>query len=167
MPKFLVSIAFKGYTFFVVDHQGEAWAPIKPMSIALQLDDAVVQKKTTKESCFGSKMITIPGVDKISEVRCVPVRKIFGWLMYFSEGDFLSGLDDALHASWLSLPNKNRPAIDGRVVLKITAGQVEFAQPIPDDWLVAPLDGFHELSNKAGFRVTHENLHNILYESKF
>jgi hypothetical protein len=167
MPKYLIAVPFKNHTFLVLDHHGEPWAPIKPIIQALGLDDALIQNKTKKIAVLGSKMLKIPGVDKIAEVLCVPVRKLLGWLMLFSHADFLSGLDDALYKSWLSLPNKNRPAIDGRVVLKIKAGQVEFAQPIPDDWLVAPLDGFHELSNRAGYRVTHENLHHLLYESKF
>jgi len=163
--KRLISVPFAGLQFFVIDFHGEAWASVDLLSDALSLDREKTHLATQNELNFGSTMIRMPGVDVLIDLLCIPVRKLYGWLIRFSKSNILSGLDDALHRSWLSIKEPRLP-LDGRVVLTLSAGQVKLAQHIPDDWLIAPLDGFHEIASRAGFVITHQNIHKLLYANK-
>lgn len=163
----VVSVTFDGHTFYVVDCNGEAWAPIKPITDALKLDWDAIKQWTMDQSTFGARLIVFPSIESVFETVCIPLRKIHGWLLTIdSDISPLNGLDDALYEGWTASTTK--PMVpNGRVLLTIEHGRICLAQALPDDWLVAPLDGFHELAARSGLMVMREELHSILYESRF
>jgi hypothetical protein len=162
---FMLSVPFNGHNLIVVDHQGEPWAPILPLCKAMQADPDKVGAWTQKMQCFRAQSLQIPVVDRVCEFLCVPLRKLFGWLTHLVEGEKLAGADDALYEAWATARPSPIPA-DGRVMLTIRQGKVDVAQQVPEDWLVAPLEGFHHISTRAGYRVTADLLHDFLYASR-
>lgn len=77
----LLPVAFHGDTLYLVEHNGEPFAPVKPIAEAMGLDwKGQYEKLTTR---FQSVMGRIPttGKDgKIYEMVCLPLRKLPGWL---------------------------------------------------------------------------------------
>lgn len=162
---FMISVHFNGHNLMVVDHHGEPWAPILPLCKAMQADPSKVGDWTLRMTCFCAQTLIVPVVDRVCELVCVPLRKLFGWLTHLVDGEHLAGADDVLYDAWASARPSVIPA-DGRVMLTLRDGRVDLAQPVPENWLVAPLEGFHHLSAKAGYRVTADVLHDLLYEAR-
>lgn len=161
----IISIPYDGHHLMLVDHDGEPWSPILPLCRAMKADYHKLSEWTLGKRCFSAKVLSIPLIDRVCEFVCIPLRKLFGWLAHAVNGDHLHGVDDLLHEAWVKA-RPHRLPVTGRVMLTLRDGHVDVAQHVPDDWLVAPLEGFHHLSTKAGYRVTADVLHDMLYESR-
>ncbi len=82
----LMPVPFQGTTLFVIDHQGEPYAPMRPIVEGMGLDWAAQFTKLKSER-FGSTVVEIATVaqdGKQREMTCMPVRKLAGWLMGIS-----------------------------------------------------------------------------------
>ncbi len=77
----LSPVLFHGDTIFVVDHQGEPFAPIKPIIENMGLEWGAQQQKLSKNhSRWGVSIIDIPSVGGLQKTLCMPVRKLAGFL---------------------------------------------------------------------------------------
>lgn len=160
----LLSVNYGGHEFFIVDHGGRPFVPLTPICKAFGLDRSVCEW-TAKKSLFRAETIQVIGIDGATECLCLPLRKLLGWLINYLAQDMWRGLDDALYDAWVNDRYSKFP-VSGRVLLTLNDGHVDDVQHVPDDWLVAPLERFHTLSVRAGYRVTHDSIHKLMYDSR-
>lgn len=77
----LSPVLFHGDTIFVVDHQGEPFAPMKPIIENLGLDWKAQQRKLSINHVrWGMVNLTIPSAGGAQNTLCIPVRKLAGFL---------------------------------------------------------------------------------------
>lgn len=77
----LSPVQFHGDTIFVVDHQGEPFAPMKPIIENLGLDWKAQQRKLSiNHARWGMVNLTIPSTGGLQNTLCMPVRKLAGFL---------------------------------------------------------------------------------------
>ena len=94
----LLPVPFQGATLFVVDHQGEPYAPMKPIVEGMGLDWRSQHRKLTSDTDrWGMVIMTIPSDGGYQETASIPLRKVAGWLMTVS-------------------PNKVRPALREKII---------------------------------------------------
>jgi|GEM_PF-6794865 len=82
-----VSIPFYGDTLYLVNHQGEAYTPMKPIVEAMGLAWQPQHKKFQDDPGrwgITLKVIQLPCDTQTREVLLLPVRKLFGWMMTIS-----------------------------------------------------------------------------------
>lgn len=80
-----LAVPFHGTELFVVEHNGQPYTPMKPIVEGMGLDWAsqfTKLKANTKR--WGIVKITIPTLGDLQEAICLPLRKLFGWLMTVS-----------------------------------------------------------------------------------
>lgn len=160
-----LSVNHQGRTFFVVSHGGEPWVPLMPLCRAFSLDIKTTLEWTLKGSEFGAISMDIVGIEGTNECVCIPLRKLFGWLVQFADANDWSGLDDALHAA-VDKDRAGKFAVSGRVMVTLRDGCVSSLQHVPDDWMVGSFEYFNEMANSAGYRVLHESVHDLMYEPR-
>ena len=94
----LLPVPFQGATLFVVDYQGEPYAPMKPIVEGMGLDWRSQHRKLTSDTDrWGMVIMTIPSDGGYQETASIPLRKVAGWLMPVS-------------------PNKVRPALREKII---------------------------------------------------
>ena len=94
-----LSIPFYGDTLYLLEHQGQPYTPMKPIVEAIGLDWAGQFSKIKDDlDRWSVEFIPMVAQDKKQRVMlCLPVRKLFGWMMTVS-------------------PNRVRPAIRDKVI---------------------------------------------------
>ncbi len=93
-----LTVPFYSDTLYLVEHNGEPYTPMKPIVEQMGLDWKSQHRRISQEpDRWGMVFMTIPslGGDQVSV--CLPVRKLFGWLMTVS-------------------PNRVRPEIRDKVI---------------------------------------------------
>jgi hypothetical protein len=80
-----IPVPFHGNTLYLIDHNGEPYAPMKPIVEGMGLDWGGQHKKLTSDSfrwgCVSLKGIQVPGDTQGRETLCMLLRKLPGWLM--------------------------------------------------------------------------------------
>ncbi|MDD2999178.1 MAG: phage antirepressor N-terminal domain-containing protein [Candidatus Riflebacteria bacterium] len=77
----LSPVSFHGDTIYVVNHQGEPFAPIKPIIENLGLSRQSQQDKVMRNKArWGSTIIMLPSASGLQKTLCIPVRKLAGFL---------------------------------------------------------------------------------------
>ncbi len=78
----LLPVPFHGETLYLVEHEGEPFAPIKPICEAIGLDVTAQQSKLSgAKARWGTRLIPATGADrKKYNMLCLPMRKLSGWL---------------------------------------------------------------------------------------
>lgn len=126
----LLPVAFHGDTLSLVEHNGEAFAAIKPICDAIGLDWKNQHTKLTGAGFrWNCGVITIVAADgKQRSMICIPMRKLSGWLASISAAKvkpeirdkliaYQDECDDALWRYWTeghaSRPNAPASAIYG------------------------------------------------------
>ncbi|HNX76083.1 MAG TPA: phage antirepressor N-terminal domain-containing protein [Candidatus Rifleibacterium sp.] len=117
----LSPVPFHGDTIFVVDHQGEPLAPVRPIVENIGLEwSAQRQKLTANRPRWGVSMIDTPSAGGLQKTLCIPVRKLAGFLATINPAKVRNDLrakiicyqnecDDALWNYWTKGEAK-RPA---------------------------------------------------------
>ncbi len=117
----LSPVSFHGDTIYVVDHQGEPFAPIKPIIENLGLSRQSQQDKVMRNKArWGSTIIMLPSASGLQKTLCIPVRKLAGFLATINPAKVRNDLrakiicyqnecDDALWNYWTKGEAK-RPA---------------------------------------------------------
>lgn len=81
VSKSLSPISFHGDTIYVVNHQGEPFAPIKPVIENMGLYWETQNKKLLHNKVrWGVVIMTIPSASGLQKTLCIPVRKLAGFL---------------------------------------------------------------------------------------
>ena len=95
----LLPVPFQGATLFVVDHQGEPYAPMKPIveGMGLAWEPQFLKLKSERFASTITEIVMVAQDGKQREMTCMPVRKLAGWLMTVS-------------------PNKVRPALREKII---------------------------------------------------
>jgi hypothetical protein len=78
----LLPVAFHGEMLYLVEHNGEPFAPVKPICDALGLDWAAQHAKiiSTGQRWNSCQITAISADGKRREMVCMPLRKLSGWL---------------------------------------------------------------------------------------
>lgn len=96
----LVQVVFHGDPLYLVTHDGEPYVPMRPVVEGMGLDWASQFRKLMADQdrfCVVIMTTQIPGDDQRRETVCLPLRRLFGWLMTIS-------------------PNKVKPALRERII---------------------------------------------------
>lgn len=117
----LSPISFHGDTIYVVDHQGEPFAPLRPIVENIGLDWPGQSSKLARNRArWGVEMISTPSASGLQKTLCIPVRKLAGFLATINPAKVRNDLrakiicyqnecDDALWNYWTTGQAK-RPA---------------------------------------------------------
>lgn len=121
VSKSLVSLSFHGDTIYAIEHEGEPFAPVKPIIENIGLEWGAQQQKLSKNrSRWGVSIIDIPSASGLQKTLCIPVRKLAGFLATINPAKVRNDLrakiicyqnecDDALWNYWTKGEAK-RPA---------------------------------------------------------
>ena len=94
-----ITVPFHSAELYLVEHDGQPYTPMKPivenMGLAWQ---AQLAKLNSNAQRWGITKIVIPTLGDLQEMVCLPLRKLFGWLMTIS-------------------PNKVKPEIRDSVIM--------------------------------------------------
>lgn len=78
----LIPVPFRGTTLYVVSHEGQPFAPMKPIVEGMGLDwKAQFDKIMSNEKRWGMVIIPIPSKGGVQNSISLPLRKLPGWLM--------------------------------------------------------------------------------------
>lgn len=81
VSKSLVSLSFHGDTIYAIKHEGEPFAPVKPIVENIGLEWGAQQQKLSRnQSRWGVSIIDIPSASGLQKTLCIPVRKLAGFL---------------------------------------------------------------------------------------
>lgn len=108
-----ITVPFHGDTLFLVEHNGEAYTPMKPIVDGMGLDWAsqFTKLKQRFATCIVEITMQVPGDTQGRSVICMALRKLAGWLYTIS-------------------PNKVRPELRE----KIMQYQAECDDVLWDHW---------------------------------
>lgn len=95
-----ITVPFHGSELFVIEHNNQPYTPMKPIVESMGLDWAAqfVKLKERFKTCIVEIAMQVTGDIQSRSYICLPVRKLFGWLMTIS-------------------PNKVRPELRDRVIM--------------------------------------------------
>jgi hypothetical protein len=131
-----INVPFHGNSLFVVEHQGEAYTPMKPIVEGMGLDWKSQHKKLSQRFTKGMVEITIPSSGGSQNMICLALRKLAAWLNSISPNkvraeirdrviQYQEECDDVLYEYWtkceVTNPRKAKKCITG----KITSDQQE------------------------------------------
>jgi prophage antirepressor-like protein/phage anti-repressor protein len=81
----LMPVQFREATLFVLDHQGEPFVPMKPVVEGMGLAWQTQHRKLSKNKArWGITEMVIPSAGGEQQALCLPMRRLFGWLMTIS-----------------------------------------------------------------------------------
>lgn len=83
----LLPVTFNGDNLFIVNHGGEPYVPMRPVVEGMGLAWQPQHRKLMDEKerfCVTIMVTQMPGDDQRREVVCLPLRRLFGWLMTVS-----------------------------------------------------------------------------------
>jgi prophage antirepressor-like protein len=94
-----INVPFHGANLYVVNHNGEPYAPMKPIIDGMGMDWAsqFTKLKNRFKTCVVKITMQLPGDDQQRDVTCLALRKLNGWLQTIS-------------------PNKVKPEIRDKVI---------------------------------------------------
>lgn len=77
-----LTVPFHGNQLFVINHENEPFTPMKPIVEGMGLAWSVQHRKLTENKCrWGITEMVIPSAGGLQDMLCLPLRKLFGWLM--------------------------------------------------------------------------------------
>lgn len=83
----LLPVTFNGDNLFIVNHGGEPYVPMRPVVEGMGLAWQPQHVKLTEDKerfCVTEIVTQMPGDDQRRAVVCLPLRRLFGWLMTVS-----------------------------------------------------------------------------------
>ncbi|NOO49907.1 MULTISPECIES: phage antirepressor N-terminal domain-containing protein [Klebsiella pneumoniae complex] len=127
-----INVPFYGNSLFVVEHNGEAYTPMKPIVEGMGLDWKSQHKKISQRFYKGMVEITIPSVGGIQSMICLALRKLAAWLNSISPNKvrpeirdnvirYQEECDDVLYEYWTKGEVKNprkKTTVDERTPLR-------------------------------------------------
>lgn len=132
-----ITVPFHGAELFVIEYNGQPYTPMKPIVDGMGMDWGTQFRKLKQR--FESTIVEMTMVANDGKERlmtCLPVRKLFGWLMTIS-------------------PNKVRPELRDTIIMY----QNECDDVLWDYWTngrtsieVDPITKLEQLLNKVGSR---------------
>lgn len=92
-----ITVPFHSAELYLVEHDGQPYTPMKPivenMGLAWQ---AQLAKLNSNAKRWGITKIVIPTLGDLQEMVCLPLRKLFGWLMTISPNKVKPELRDTV-----------------------------------------------------------------------
>lgn len=92
-----ITVPFHSAELYLVEHDGQPYTPMKPivenMGLAWQ---AQLAKLNSNAQRWGITKIVIPTLGDLQEMVCLPLRKLFGWLMTISPNKVKPDLRDTV-----------------------------------------------------------------------
>lgn len=165
----LSPVLFHGDTIFVVDHQGEPFAPVRPIIENLGIDWGGQQQKLShNKTRWGVEIISTPSASGVQKMLCIPVRKLAGFLATISPVrvreevrpkviQYQNECDDALWNYWtkgsakrsespVSQPSQPDLPGDDQKPKQLTENERDLLNTIKDldtrnRWLITTLEG--------------------------
>lgn len=131
-----INVPFYGNSLFVVEHNGEAYTPMKPIVEGMGITWQSQLEKIKNRFSKGVTEIVIPSAGGSQSMTCLALRKLNGWLQTISPNkvkpeirdrviQYQEECDDVLYEYWtkgeVKNPRKAKKALPG----KITAEQQE------------------------------------------
>ena len=125
-----LEVPFYGDTLYLVEHQGDPYTPMKPIVESMGMDWKSQHRKISSNSNrWGMVLLTIPSMGGEQSSTCLPIRKLFGWMMTISSKrvkpeirekviQYQNECDDILWEYW-SKKNNLFQTINNQVVDKI------------------------------------------------
>ncbi len=125
-----INVPFYGNSLFVVEHNGEAYTPMKPIVEGMGLDWKSQHKKISQRFYKGMVEITIPSVGGIQSMICLALRKLAAWLNSISPNKvrpeirdnvirYQEECDDVLYEYWtkgeVKNPRKAKKSLPGKI----------------------------------------------------
>ena len=122
-----ITVPFHGNSLYIVEYNSEPYTPMKPIVEGMGLDwKSQLAKLNSNAKRWGVTKIVIPTLGDLQEMVCLPLRKIFGWLMTISPNkvkpeikdtitQYQNECDDVLWQYW---NNKLRTNSDQRTPLR-------------------------------------------------
>lgn len=108
-----ITVPFHGAELYVVEHNGQPYAPMKPIVEGIGLDWGGQHKKVAaNESRWGISVMEIPSAGGLQLATCILLRKLPGWLSTIDAGrvknpearakviQYQNECDDALWKYW-------------------------------------------------------------------
>lgn len=78
----LIPVPFHGATLFLVEHDGEAFVPMKSIVEGMGLNwDSQLDKLRANKERWGIAIIATPSNGGQQSTVCLPLRKLCGWMM--------------------------------------------------------------------------------------
>ena len=141
-PSQLVTVPFHGNKLFIVEHNNEPYTPMKPIVEGMGLDWGTQYRKLAGNmKRWGIVKMTIPTLGDLQEAICLPLRKIFGWLMTISPNKvkpevkptiemYQNECDDVLWQYW---NNKLKTNSDQRTPLRRACDRLAVSNMLTSD----------------------------------
>lgn len=133
-----INVPFYGNSLFVVEHNGEAYTPMKPIVEGMGLDwkSQFNKLKSRFNTCVVEITMQLPGDNQRPSVVCMALRKLAGWLHTISPNKvrpeirenvirYQEECDDVLYEYWTKGEVKNPRKVKKSLPGKITADQQE------------------------------------------
>lgn len=80
-----ITVPFHNAELYLVEHDGQPYTPMKPIVDGMWLGwGAQTVKLNSNKDRWGVSIIEIPTLSGIQEMLCLPLRKLFAWLMTIS-----------------------------------------------------------------------------------
>ncbi|OWF76999.1 phage antirepressor Ant [Yersinia rohdei] len=131
-----INVPFHGANLYVVNHNGEPYAPMKPIIDGMGMDWAsqFTKLKNRFKTCVVKITMQLPGDDQQRDVTCLALRKLNGWLQTISPNkvkpeirdkviQYQEECDDVLYEYWTKglvvNPRKaTKKALPGKITLE-------------------------------------------------
>lgn len=128
-----INVPFYGNSLFVVDHNGEAYTPMKPIVEGMGMDWASQFTKLKQRFAKGIVEIAIPSIGGVQKMICLALRKLAAWLQTISPNKvrpeirdnvirYQEECDDVLYEYWtkgeVKSPRKKETTTDDRTPLR-------------------------------------------------
>jgi hypothetical protein len=163
----LMTVQFYGKSLLLVEHNGEPFAPMKPIVDGMGMDWKAQHEKL-KSSRFKSTVVEIPIVaadGKLRDMICLPLRKLPGWLMTVHPGKvreeirekivmYQNECDDVLWAYWTKGKAEQADDSEPSSVLERTPLYLDAAQTVIRHriWFPAVYRAINEFAGSEAFR---------------
>lgn len=119
-----LTVPFHGSALYIIEHNGQPYTPMKPIveGMGLTWQPQLAKLNSNKER-WGITKIVIPTLGDMQEAVCLPLRKLFAWLMSISPNKvkpeireavimYQNECDDVLWEYWTKKSNKRQRAQD-------------------------------------------------------
>ncbi|EAA5227684.1 phage antirepressor N-terminal domain-containing protein [Salmonella enterica] len=171
-----ISVPFHGTELYVVNHNGEAFTPMKPIVEGMGMDWASQFIKLKQRFAKGIVEIAIPSVGGTQKMICLALRKLAAWLNTISPNkvrpeirarviQYQEECDDVLYEYWMrgqaTNPRHAEPAIDMMNIdlhIRIRDGQVSKIEHIGPDMFVGKITDILSNLRQRGWVVINRDL---------